>query len=411
MSQSVAEWRLTNVSLVMPDRLVEGGSVHVRDGRVAAAGPGASLPPWNGPAHDGGGLFAAPGFVDMHVHGGDGADFMDGTADAFATAVAAHTRHGTTSIVPTSTVARHEQTLAFLRTCRAFKRKGPQPERGLGRVVGAHLYGPYFAEDKVGCHPKDSARRPTRDEYEQYLDYSDTMLTATCAPELPGAADFYRAAKARGVRLNAGHSNASWDEMAAAYELGVRHVDHFFCAMSNYVSVRTRFGTPMRGGIMEFSLATEDVTTEVIADGRHLAPELLRFVLRMKGPQRTALVTDCMRALDRPPGEYLFGATDGGEPVYSDGTVGLMPDRASLASSVRGMDFMVRHMHQVAGVDLPTAVRMASLTPATILGLEREIGSVEPGKSADLLLLDKDLRVTAVWVAGSRCDIKKGSFV
>jgi N-acetylglucosamine-6-phosphate deacetylase len=142
-----------------------------------------------------------------------------------------------------------------------------------------------------------------------------------------------------------------------------------------------------------------------------LAPELLRFVLRMKGPQRTALVTDCMRALDLPAGEYLFGATDGGEPVYSDGAVGLMPDRASLASSVRGMDFMVRHMHRVVGVDLPTAVRMASLTPATILGLERDLGSLEPGKSADVLLLDKDLRVTAVWVAGRRCDIKKGSFV
>jgi N-acetylglucosamine-6-phosphate deacetylase len=218
---------------------------------------------------------------------------------------------------------------------------------------------------------------------------------------LDGAAGFYRAARARGVRLNAGHSNASWDEMAAAYELGVRHVDHFFCAMSNYVSLRTRFGTPMRGGMMEFVLATQDMTTEVIADGRHLAPELLRFVLRMKGVDRTALVTDCMRALDLPQGEYTFGATDGGEPVYSDGTVGLMPDHTSLASSVRGMDFMVRHMHRDAGVDLPTAVRMASLTPAKILGLESEIGSLEPGKRADVLLLDEYLNIVAVGIGGA----------
>jgi N-acetylglucosamine-6-phosphate deacetylase len=399
-----SEWRLVNATLVLPDRVVHGGTLHVHGGRIVGVGAAADLPRWHGPAVDAHGHFAAPGFVDMHVHGGGGADFMDGTADAFATAVRAHARHGTTSIVPTTTVARHEQTMRFFDLCRAMKRQGPRPALGVARVVGSHLYGPYFAPEKAGCHPKDAARPPTPDEYRQYLDYAadGTLLVATCAPELPGAPDFYRAARSAGVRLNAGHSNASWDEMAAAHELGVRHVDHFFCAMSNYVSLRTRFGTPMRGGMMEFVLATPDMTTEVIADGRHLAPELLRFVLQMKGPDRTALVTDCMRALDLPPGEYLFGPADGGEAVYSDGTVGLMPDRQSLASSVRGMDFMVRHMHQSVGVDLPTAVRMASLTPAKILGLDADIGSLEPGKRADLLLLDDKLNIAAVYVGGER---------
>jgi hypothetical protein len=112
---------------------------------------------------------------------------------------------------------------------------------------------------------------------------------------------------------------------------------------------------------------------------------------------------------DLPPGEYLFGSTDGGEPVYSDGTVGLMPDRQSLASSVRGMDFMVRHMHQVAGIDLPTAVRMASLTPARILGLQREIGSLEAGKRADLVLLDDALQVSRVWIDGAPVALHAGS--
>jgi N-acetylglucosamine-6-phosphate deacetylase len=394
------EWRLANATLVLPDRLVEGGALHVRGSRIESAGRADDLPPWDGPAVDAGGCYASPGFVDMHVHGGGGADFMDGTVAAFFTACAAHARHGTTSIVPTTTVARHEQTMQFLETCRGVM--GAKPPGRFARVVGAHLYGPYFAEEKVGCHPKRFARPPTPAEYARYLDFAGrTLLVATCAPELEGAADFYRAARARGVRLNAGHSNASWDEMAAAHELGVRHVDHFFCAMSNYVSLRARFGTPMRGGMMEFVLATDDMTTEVIADGRHLSPELLRFVLRMKGVDRTALVTDCMRALDLPPGEYLFGPDDGGEPVYSDGTVGLMPDRSGLASSVRGMDFMVRHMHGAAGVDLPTAVRMASLTPAKILGLDAEVGSLEAGKRADVLLLDGDLAVRGAWVGGT----------
>jgi N-acetylglucosamine-6-phosphate deacetylase len=280
-----------------------------------------------------------------------------------------------------------------------MKRRGADPARGLARVVGAHLYGPYFAEEKVGCHPHLS-RPPTEGEYGQYLAYADVMLTATCAPELPGAAGFYRAAAAAGVRLNAGHSNCTWDEMRAAYDLGVRHVDHLFCAMSNYVSVRSRCGTPMRGGLLEFVLATPDVTTEVIADGRHLAQELLRFAVAMKGADRVALVTDCSRALDVPPGEYVFGPLDGGEPFYSDGTVGLTADRSGLASGVRGLDFMVRHMHRAVGLDLPTAVRMASLTPARVIGLERDVGSLEPGKRADVLLLDEDLAVRRVWVGG-----------
>jgi N-acetylglucosamine-6-phosphate deacetylase len=397
-----SEWRLVNATLVLPDRLMPGGALHVRDGRIAAIGRQSELPRFGGPAVDARGQYAAPGFIDMHVHGGGGGDFMDGTPEAFATAIAAHARHGTTTIISTSTVARHGQTLRFLDLCRTFRQRGPDAERGLCRVGGAHLYGPYFAEDKVGCHPKESARPPTPDEYEQYLAFAadGTLVTATCAPELPGAADFYRAARRHGVRLNAGHSNATWDEMAMAYELGVRHVDHFFCAMSNYVSVRTRTGTPMRGGMMEYVLASPDMTTEVIADGRHLAPELLRFILKMLGPSRIALVTDCMRALDKPPGEYMFGPLDGGAPIISDGLVGLMPDGVSLASSIRGMDFMVRHMHKTVGIDLPTTLRMASLTPAKIVGMEREIGSLEVGKRADVLVLDDELTVRSMWVDG-----------
>ena len=156
----------------------------------------------------------------------------------------------------------------------------------------------------------------------------------------------------------------------------------------------------MQASMLEFVLDHEDMTTEVIADGRHLSPELLRFVAKWKGPGRTALVTDCSRALDCAPGLYVFGPKDEGETFYSDGGVGLMPDSASLASSVRGMDFMVRHMHQSAGVDLPAAVRMASLTPASILGRDREMGSLEAGKLADFVVLDEALAVRKVFVAG-----------
>jgi N-acetylglucosamine-6-phosphate deacetylase len=393
-------FRIVNATLVLPDRLVPGGAIHISGGRVTERGPRQDLTPWNGATHDAGGAFAAPGYVDLHVHGGDDADFMDGSVEAFETVIRAHARHGVTSIVPTSTVARHEQTVRFLEITRLLCARGADPGRGLARVIGAHFYGPYFAEDKVGCHPRLPARPPTREEFDCYLGFADSMLTATCAPELPGASEFYRAAAAAGVRLNAGHSDATWADMAAAYELGVRHVDHFYCAMSSVASLRLRHGTPMQASMMEFVLATDDMTTEVIADGRHLAPELLRFVLKMKGAERTALVSDANRALDRPPGTYVFGALDGGEEFVSDGTVGWMPDQSSLASSVRGLDFMVRHLYQNVGIDLPTAVRMASLTPATIVGKDREIGSLAVGKRADVLLLDQQLEVRQVFVGG-----------
>ena len=191
--------------------------------------------------------------------------------------------------------------------------------------------------------------------------------------------------------------------MESAHALGVRHVDHFFCAMSNYVSTRSRVGTPMQGGMLEYTLASDDMTTELIADGRHLSPQLLGFTLRMMGVDRVALVSDSSRAMDMPPGEYWFGPTDGGERFYSDGQVGLTTDKSGLASSVRGVDFMVGQMVNTAKAPIETAIRMATLTPAKILGVDQEIGSIAVGKRADLLILDQTLNVRRVFVDGAEC--------
>ena len=389
----MSDFAVVNATLILPDRLLPNAGIHVRSGQIVAVGRADELPPWTATTIDTEGLYLSPGFVDMHVHGGDGADFMDGDEASFKKVIAAHRRHGTTGIVPTSTVATHEQTLRYLELCEHFRRTG--------EILGAHLYGPFFNEEKVGCHPKAPARPPARYEYQQYLKFAETILVATCAPELPGAMDFFRDAAACGIRLNSGHSNASWNEMAAAFELGMRHVDHFYCAMSSVPGMRERFGVPMQASMTEFVLGTEQMTTEVIADGCHLAPELLRFVVKMLGPDRTALVTDANRALDMPPGEYVFGPIDCGVTIVSDGSVGWTADRSALASSVRGMDHMVRHMHQVVGIDLPTAIRMATLTPARILGLDHQIGRLAVGKAADLILLDADLNVRRVWCRGS----------
>jgi N-acetylglucosamine-6-phosphate deacetylase len=394
----MADRLFTGGTIILADRLVADGAVQVDGSHITAVWPSAHPPGVATEIIDLQGGYLAPGFVDLHVHGGAGADFMDGTADAFRTACQAHARHGTTSLLPTTTVARHEQHLAFFEVCRRLKKEGT----GGARILGAHFYGPYFAHEARGCHPASAVRPPTPAEYGQYLAYADCIATATVAPELPGAEAFVRACRDRGVRCNAGHSHATFEQMEAALTWGVRHVDHLFCAMSDRARLRQSQTYPMRGGVMEATLYFDELTTEVIADGKHLQRELLALAYKVKGPDRLALVTDCNRALDMPDGEYLFGPLDGGEPILRGDGVGVMPDGRALASGVMGMDHGVRTFQRLTGVPLAEVVRMVSLTPARIAGWDRDVGSIAPGKRADLLVLDKTLHVRQVYVNGAR---------
>ena len=419
--------------IILPERVMQGGGLSVCNGRIAAVAPADEILAKAARAeesirHDG---FIAPGYIDLHVHGGAGADFMDGTAEAFTTSLAAHLRHGTTSIVPTTTVARHEQTLAMLALCRRFRdsvgnalsgvtgapgdwgistrpteRQGRRSlqstprSTALSRVLGAHLYGPHFRYEARGCHPAALYHEPLAAEETELLEFADVIATATIAPELAQAERFARACSDRGLRLNVGHSLATFEQMQAAIDWGVRHVDHLFCAMSDKTKLRAVHPYPMQGGVQEATLYFDELTTEVIADGKHLSADLLLLAYKLKGPDKLALVTDCSRALDMPDGEYVFGPRDGGEPFLHRDGVGMMPNGQGLASSTQGMDHMVRTFHTLTGVPLHEVIRMATLTPARILGVESEVGSLEAGKRADLLFLDRDLRVTRVMLDG-----------
>jgi N-acetylglucosamine-6-phosphate deacetylase len=187
--------------------------------------------------------------------------------------------------------------------------------------------------------------------------------------------------------------------MQRAYRAGMRHVDHFWCAMSSVTSLRGQYGTPMQASMEEFVLAHEEMSTEVIADGQHLSKELLRFAWRMKGVARLCLVTDSNRALGMPPGRYRFGPVEDGAWFESDGKVGFVPG-SGLASSVVALDTMVRNMVQLAGVPMEDAVRMASLTPAERAGIAKVAGSIERGKRADIVVLDRRLNVQRVFIGG-----------
>jgi N-acetylglucosamine-6-phosphate deacetylase len=381
--------------LVLPDRTVPDAYLITEGGRILSIEMEA---PADCEVVEG--TYIAPGFVDLHVHGGAGADYMDGTADAVRVANRAHARHGTTTIFPTTTTGSTEELAAMLAACSEVQANWSL--RDGARIGGVHYYGPYFAEDKVGCHSVEGRRDPKPSEYEEFLK-TGLIRIATCAAELDGAEAFYSAAAAAGCLVTFGHSNSTWSEMARAYAAGMRHVDHFWCAMSSVASLRARHGTPMQASMEQFVLAHAEMSTEVIADGCHLSPELLEFAYRMKGAARLCLVTDANRALDMPAGRYRFGHPETGSWFESDGKVGFVPGQG-LASSVVGMDEMVRVMARDTTASLPEVIRMASLTPAERAGVADLVGSLEPGKVADVLILGSNLEVRAVYAGGERLD-------
>ena len=378
--------------LVFPDRVEYGQIGWAGELLEAPQLTRRESPPGDAIRWDG---FIAPGFFDIHVHGGDGADFMDGTVEAFQAVCKAHARHGTTRLLATSTVAPAEQIDQFLKICDALLE---QPTGG-ARVAGAHFYGPYFAPAAKGCHPGDGLGDPENLKPERFLRHR-CVRTATVAPELAGTKEFLLECQSRGIVGCLGHSHATFSQVKEAVGQGARHVDHLFCAMSDRARLRQSQAYPMRGGLFEATLALDDLTTEVIADDRHLADELLYLAYRVKGPDRLALVTDSMRAMDMPDGEYWFGKEGKGEAIRKADGVGLTLDGRGLASAVQGLDVGLRAMKRASGAPLHEVVRMLTLTPARIAGLSGRFGSLEAGKAADLVLLDRDLQVRGVVVGG-----------
>lgn len=382
-------------NIVLPDRILEDELVQCRDGRIVTVG-GVDFEPGASGSLDMSGHYICPGFVDIHVHGAAGCDFMDGSDEAVRTVNLAHARHGTTSLFPTTTTGSFEQLDRMIKACENVQSSW-RPSDG-ARIAGVHFYGPYFAGDKVGVHPPEGRRDPVREEYEYFLS-NDIVKVATCASELPGSLEFFDFARANGCFITCGHSNASWGELDVAFAHGMRHVDHFWCAMSSVASLRQRFGTPMQASMEQYVLQNDEMSTEVIADGIHLSDDLLRFAYEVIGFRRTCLVTDANRAMDAPPGKYRFGSRDDGTWVFSDGS-SVRGEDGALASSMHGMDRMVRTMAHAVGRNLPSVVRMASLTPAELVGAAKDIGSIAPGKLADFAVLDRDLHVKMVIIGG-----------
>ena len=384
---------LINATVVLPDRLLEGATVRIEAGRFTQVDQNPST---DVDAIDLDGDYLTPGFIDLHIHGGDNADFMDLTDEAWQTICRCHARHGTTRLTPTSTVATRDDYIKFLEMCQSWTNR----DTGGARILGGHLYGPLFRPEAKGCHPVADFLEPTDSALSAMLDYAGKgLVTFTLAPELDGALTLAKKARERGLLVTAGHTYATFSLMERAIEAGVRHADHLFCAMSDRARLRIEQPYPMRGGVMEAVLHFDELTSELIADGTHLSADLLRLAYKVKGPDKIALVTDAMRAVDCPDGEYRFGPKEYGEPIRRHNNAGLTLDGKGLASGVMGMDHCLRTFINATNAPLWEAIRMASLTPARILGFDATHGSIEVGKIADIVVLSKALHVKDVYIA------------
>lgn len=381
--------RIRNARLVLPDRIAAGG-LDVDGGRIAAVLPGETPA---GPGDlDAGGDYLAPGFVDLHVHGGAGADFMDGTPEAFEAVLGFHAAHGVTALAATSAAAPLAALVRMIQTAA----EGRGAPRFPADVLGVHLEGPYLNPEQNGCHLKQHIRTPAPEEIDRLLEFGDVVRHITLAPEIDQGLQAARRLADRGVSVSAGHTLADEKVFREATGEGVRHATHLWSAMTGF----HREGPWRIAGGIEWVLGDDSMTTEVIADLKHLPPTFLKIAWRAKGPDRLCLVSDAMRGAGMPRGgQYTFGPRDGTPVLIEDG-VAMTLDRKWFASSITPLDGMVRNMVRAVGVPLAEAVRMASLTPARVLGAERRKGSLEAGKDADLLLLGDDLCVRRVWSRG-----------
>lgn len=383
---------LTDSGPVPNGMLVEGS------GRIEYVGAyDTSAIPADGERIDAGGLYIAPGFVDIHVHGGAGSDFMDATDADVETVFRYHAAHGTTSLCPTTATAPLDEILGSLDALARY-RAGDQR---WGRALGAHIEGPYLAMSKRGCHLPGHLRNPDDREWRQILERGH-IASLTLAPELPGARELVEALHQQGANANAGHSEALYHEIGESIAWGVNHVTHLYCAMTDAMNNRWR-GTPnpRSAGIVEAVYLDDRLSSELITDGKHLSREMLTLAYRNKGYEKLAIVTDAMRGAGMPDGEYAFGPRHGMMAVVKDREARI-PDGTALASSVYPMNEMVKVFRDLVGCPLWQAVRMASLTPAQIVHADAEIGSLARGKWADVILIDEDVDVKATYLAGRR---------
>ncbi len=384
-------------TLIMPDR-TEAMDVTIRDGKIEALlPPGQSLSP-DYEEISGEGLYVSPGFVDIHQHGGGGSDYMDDDEDAWYTAVQAHMKHGMTSIMPTLLSASTPHTIQAVK--RYVEAAGDSRIRC--NLLGLHLEGPYLSPKQAGAQKPENIRSFQPEEYRAIYEASQgTIRRWSVAPEQEGVEEFAAFAKERGIVLSIAHSDADFDTVLRAYDMGFHHVTHFYSGMST-VSRRGGFRI---AGVVEAAYYLDGMNVEIIADGCHLPDSLLKLITKVKKPGTVALITDAMRAAGQNVVESFLGSRKDPLPVIIEDGVAKMTDRQAFAGSIATPDRLVRTIRKI-GVPLEEAVRMVTVYPLRMMGVGERKGEIRPGFDADLCLFDQEINVKRVLIKGKTCYCK-----
>lgn len=379
--------KIINGRILTPSGIVHGGAVVISQGKIAEiTDRNAELP--EAEVIDAQGCYVAPGCIDTHVHGAAGHDFSEATPEAFAAIARAHALQGTTALYPTIAAAPVDTFRRAVETCERVM-AGPQ---GTGaNILGLHLEGNYLNPVMKGAQHPDHIYDPDPREYMELLESTACIKRWSAAPELPGALEFARYATSRGVVVSLAHTTADYPTVKRAWEAGFTHATHFYNAMTSVHKDREY----KREGTVEGVYLVEDMSVELIADGIHVPPAILSLVCRIKGVERVLLVTDAMAAACGDAGDCRDSRL-----VIEDGVCKLA-DRSAIAGSIATGIRLIRTMVGEAGTPLQDAVRMASESPARMMGILDRKGTLEKGKDADIILFDDGIEIRKTIVGGS----------
>ena len=375
--------QIVNGRILTPNGWLEGGSVIIEDNKIKAVS-NIDLHIVDAEIIDAKGCYVVPGGIDMHTHGGGGRDFIEGSEDAFRAAVNAHMKHGTTTIYPTLSSSTIPTIEAACQACEKLMAEKDSP------VLGLHIEGSYINPKQAGAQNPVLIKAPLAEEYEPLLDQYSCIKRWDEAPELQGSVEFITACRKHGVLTALTCTRATYEDVVAAHDAGLSHAAHFYNAMP-VVYKEHEFKVP---GTVESVYALQDMTVEVIADGIHVPPVMLQVVYQIKGVEKTALITDSL----------AYAASEGNvssEPsvILEDGVCKLA-DHSALAGSIATMDTLIRTCIQKAEIPMIDVFRMASETPAKIMGIYDRKGSIEEGKDADIMMFNDDINLTYVMQMG-----------
>jgi len=382
---------IRNGKIITPFRIIPKGTVVVTRNKISGIYEG-DFEVSDATVIDAKGNYISPGFIDIHVHGGGGHDFMDNDAEGFLKIAELHAKYGTTAMVPTTLTSEKENLLKTLDTYEEAHKKN----KNGAQFLGLHLEGPYFSMNQRGAQDPRYIRDPDPEEYKEILKRSNIIARWSAAPENNGAMAFGRYLRKKGVLAAIAHTDAIYEEVVEAVENGYSLSTHLYSGMSG-VSRKNAFRF---AGVIESSLLMDEIDVEIIADGIHLPAPLLKLIYKVKGPHKIALITDAMRAAGEPPGESILGNKDTGLKVIVEDDVAKLPDRSAFAGSVSTADRLVRNMVKMADVPLLDAILMMSTTPARIMGVEQKKGSLTTGKDADIVIFNEDIQIQKTIIGG-----------